>query len=202
MATNVEIRNFIKNVRIEHDNRIEATYAKKSDITAVLKFKGTVANFAALPANASVGDVYNVTAKGGTDENGVAVKAGDNVVKTATGWDNLGGTVDLSNYVQKDGNKVLSTNDFTDAYKNTIDGLVSTGGEANVIETVKVDGTALTPDANKAVNIDLSGKVDKVSGKQLSTNDFTDAYKNTVDGLSSALNTAFTNDDLTYIFAD
>ena len=73
-----------------------SAYAKKTDISGVYKLKGTVANFAALPANAEVGDVYNVTAAGGTDENGVAIKASDNVVKTATGWDNLGGTVDLS----------------------------------------------------------------------------------------------------------
>ena len=98
-------------------------YAKKSDVTAIVRVKGTVANFAALPANAEVGDMYHITAAGGTDENGVAIKAGDNVVKTATGWDNFGGTIDLSNYVQKDGTKVLSTNDFTDAYKQKIDDL-------------------------------------------------------------------------------
>ena len=60
----------------------------------------------------------------------------------------------------------------------------SGGGEANVIETVKVNGTALVPDANKAVNVtvptqtsqllndsgfltshqDISGKADRVSG--------------------------------------
>ena len=34
---------------------------------------------------------------------------------------------------------------------------VADGAEVNVIETIKVDGTALTP-ASKAVNIDLSGK--------------------------------------------
>ena len=98
-------------------------YAKKSDVTASVRVKGTVASFAALPANAEVGDMYHITAAGGTDENGVAIKAGDNVVKTETGWDNFGGTIDLSNYVQKDGTKVLSTNDFTDAYKQKIDDL-------------------------------------------------------------------------------
>ena len=98
-------------------------YAKKSDVAASVRVKGTVANFAALPANAEVGDMYHITAAGGNDENGVAIKAGDNVVKTATGWDNFGGTIDLSNYVQKDGTKVLSTNDFTDAYKQKIDDL-------------------------------------------------------------------------------
>lgn len=37
--------------------------------------------------------------------------------------------------------------------KNTVDGIVSTGAQANVIEGVKVNGTALTPDASKDVNI-------------------------------------------------
>lgn len=35
-------------------------------------------------------------------------------------------------------------------------GNITVGGDTNVIETVKVNNTALTPDANKAVNIDLS----------------------------------------------
>ena len=152
-------------------------YALKSDIASGLRVKGSVANFAALPADATVGDMYNVTAAGGTDENGVAIKAGDNVVKTETGWDNFGGTVDLSNYVQKDGAKQLSTEDFTTAYKTKLEG-IEADADVNIIESVKVDGTALTVDANKAVNIDLTGKVDKVTGKGLSTNDYTTAEKN------------------------
>lgn len=157
-------------------------YALKSDIASGLRVKGSVANFAALPSNATVGDMYNITAAGGTDENGVAIKAGDNVVKTETGWDNFGGTVDLSDYVQKDGAKVLSTNDFTNAYKTKLEG-IEADADVNIIESVKVDGTALTVDANKAVNIDLSGKVDKVSGKGLSTEDFTTAEKTKLGGV-------------------
>lgn len=46
------------------------------------------------------------------------------------------------------------------------------GGEANVIETVKVNGTALTPDSNKAVNVTVPTKVsdltdDTISGSYL-----------------------------------
>lgn len=159
-------------------------YALKSDIASGLRVKGSVANFAALPSNATVGDMYNVTAAGGTDENGVAIKAGDNVVKTATGWDNFGGTVDLSNYVQKDGAKVLSTEDFTTAYKTKLDG-IEADADVNIIESVKVDGTALTVDANKAVNIDLSGKVDKITGKGLSTEDYTTAEKTKLSGVET-----------------
>ena len=46
--------------------------------------------------------------------------------------------------------------------KSKLDG-VATGAQVNVIETIKVNGTALTP-SSKAVNIDISGKIDKVTG--------------------------------------
>ena len=53
-----------------------------------------------------------------------------------------------------------------------VDDIVSTGGEPNVIETVKVNGSALTPDANKAVDVKVeestnNGKV-KVNGSDIS----------------------------------
>lgn len=52
--------------------------------------------------------------------------------------------------------------------KSTVDNIVSTGGQANVIEGVKVNGTALTPDASKDVNIpaatDKAYGVVKVAG--------------------------------------
>jgi hypothetical protein len=63
---------------------------------------------------------------------------------------------------------------------------IDDGAEANVIETVKVDGTALTV-TDKAVDINLAtplaGKVDKVTGKGLSTEDFTTAYMTKLDAL-------------------
>ena len=74
-------------------------------------YKGSYDTFAALIADVtepSVGDVYNIKTAGGTDDQGVAIKAGDNVVcKTAkieteaAKWDVLSGTVDLSAYYNK-----------------------------------------------------------------------------------------------------
>lgn len=70
----------------------------------------------------------------------------------------------LNTKVDKETGKGLSTNDLTNELKQIydetvtkVDQIIAEGGEPNVIETVKVNGTALTPDAEKAVNIDLSG---------------------------------------------
>ena len=38
------------------------------------------------------------------------------------------------------------------------------------------------------IDTKLAGKVDKVSGKGLSTNDFTNAYKNKLDGIEEGAN--------------
>ena len=49
--------------------------------------------------------------------------------------------------------KITTAEADIDALEKTVEGIVSTGGQANVIETVKVNGTALTPDSKKAVDV-------------------------------------------------
>lgn len=56
--------------------------------------------------------------------------------------------------------KGLSTNDFTDAYKESIDNLAGSGGYFNPIQKIKVNGVEL-PIEDTSVNIDLSGYVDE-----------------------------------------
>ena len=60
-------------------------YAKKSDISSVYRYKGSVANAAALPTSGqAVGDTYNIesaSSYGG---------AGMNVAWNGTAWDPLG----------------------------------------------------------------------------------------------------------------
>lgn len=55
--------------------------------------------------------------------------------------------------------------------QSEIDGIVAEGGEPNTIETVKVNGSALTPDASKAVNITITEGTDngtiKVNGSNI-----------------------------------
>ena len=79
-----------------------SNFATKADVASVYKYKGSVQNYAALPTDTSlisVGDVYNVEQAGGTDVKGTAIKAGDNVAWTGSGWDVLAGTIDLSAYL-------------------------------------------------------------------------------------------------------
>ena len=74
---------------------------------------------------------------------------------------NDGLLVDISGKVDKVNGKQLSSEDFTSAEKTKLGG-ISSGAQVNVIESISVDNVALSPN-NKAVNIDLSGKVDKVN---------------------------------------
>lgn len=77
---------------------LDTTYAKKADISSIYRYKGTVENYVALPSSdQQVGDAYNVTAA----DSAHGIKAGDNVVWNGTAWDNLSGTVDLTNYALK-----------------------------------------------------------------------------------------------------
>lgn len=140
-------------------------------------------------------DVYfsNVQMKDGTIVN----------VKDVTAREGLEGKVD------KETGKGLSQNDFTDALLTKLNGIqagaeVNVQADWNVTDTssdayiknkptippgVTVDSalssTSTNPVQNKVINTALSGKVDKVTGKGLSTNDFTTAEKNKLAGIAT-----------------
>lgn len=126
-------------------------YAKKSDISAVYKYKGTKTNFSELTTSGNtIGDVWNITNADKTNH----IKAGDNVAWDGSKWDNLSGTVDLSDYLKKGGSQTTtSTADggsnvytFTDGstitVKNGSKG--STGAAATWFSGSVVTGTSTT----------------------------------------------------------
>ena len=114
----------------------------------------------------------------------------------------------LEDKVDKVEGKGLSTNDFTDALKDKLDG-IENGAQVNTITGVKgsaeadyrtgnveitkaniglgdVDNTAdVDKPVSTAVQAALNNKVDKETGKGLSTNDFTDALKTKLDGIET-----------------
>ena len=77
-----------------------SNYALKTDISNVYKYVGSVNTVSELPTNlteADAGIVYNIVDASTSVD--LSVSAGDNVAWTGTTWDKLGGSLDLSNYV-------------------------------------------------------------------------------------------------------
>ena len=97
---------------------------------------------------------------------------------------------ELEGKVDKVTGKGLSTEDYTTAEKTKLAG-IATGAEVNVIETVKVNGTALTP-SNKAVDVSVPTKTSDLSNDSgfidKDVNNLTNYYdKNAVDTKISAV---------------
>lgn len=91
----------------------------------------------------------------------------------------------FSNKVDKVSGKGLSANDFTTAYKDKLDG-ISAGATAITVDSA-LSSSSTNPVQNKVINTALGNKVDKISGKGLSTEDFTTAYKEKLDGIDEEL---------------
>lgn len=184
------------------------TYATKSQVSALssaLVYRGTVDAKYALPTkNVKVGDVYVVAAAGTfagqTCEPGdmiIAQTASDAEGTPAPTWTvvqtNINGavtaadTLGASKLIVGGGNKTIHAAGGTGFVKIT-DGVVS-ADNSTYLTTTNASSTYATKTA-------LNGKVDKVTGKGLSTNDFTTAYKTKLDdlGLSgNSFNDASTN---------
>ena len=121
------------------------TYAKKSDITNIYKFKGTKTNYADLPTtNRVTGDVWNIT--NANAEHGI--KAGDNVAWNGTAWDNLSGTVDLSAY---------ATTTTTDAMSADIKKLMDKAFPFTV--NVSIDKTLAKKGTSQPVKVTITPKI-------------------------------------------
>ena len=93
---------------------------------------------------------------------GFTDKQGTITSVTLNGTTTSSGGVDLGYLVVQEGGKGLSSNDYTALEKNKLGG-IDTGAQVNTIETVKVNGTALIPDANKAVDVQVPTTVAELS---------------------------------------
>jgi hypothetical protein len=82
---------------VTEDKLQEAIAEVTTDVTRVFTYKGSIDNYSELPADAAIGDVYNVI--NADADNGI--NPGDNVVWTGDSWDKLAGSIDLSNYATK-----------------------------------------------------------------------------------------------------
>lgn len=87
-----------------------------------------------------------------------------------------------SNYVS-DANYVHTDSNYTAAEKTKLSGIAE-GANKTTVDTA-LSSTSTNPVQNKAINTALGNKVDKVSGKGLSTNDYTTDEKNKLSGIEA-----------------
>lgn len=89
----------------------------------------------------------------------------------------------LSEKVDKEAGKGLSTNDYTTAEKDKLGG-IQEGANKTIVDT-SLSSSSTNPVQNKIIKAELDTKVDKESGKGLSTNDYTTPEKNKLGGIES-----------------
>lgn len=95
--------------------------------------------------------------------------------------------IDAANHTH-DNKSVLdnTTASFTTGLLAKLNGIAE-GANKTVVDSA-LSSTSTNPVQNKVINTALGNKVDKVTGKALSTNDFTDAYKTKLDGIAEGAN--------------
>ena len=97
---------------------------------------------------------------------------------------------EFDKYVKKDGSKVLSTNDFTNQYKNKVDELAQEDFDdyfkkENIKQSISIVWETNKIPSERAIRNTLNNYVRKDGNKVLSTNDFTDEYKDKVDNIQA-----------------
>ena len=112
-------------------------------------------------------------------------------------------TYNESIFVKKVTGKGLSTNDYSTAEQTKLAGIAA-GAEANVIDSITVNNTAISPDANKNVNIDMSpyyikpanteSIIYKYKGSVLNYDDWSNQYSNAFDNYMDATDAGNTAD--------
>ena len=151
-------------------NSAELAQQIKDSLGSVYVYKGSVNSYSDLPDNATTGDVYNV------------VSNGKNYAWTGSEWDDLGGTVDLSEY-QK-----TADADSKYATKASLNSLQGSKQDISNLSQTLDDSTTKYP-SNKAVKTAIDAKDSLPSqagnnGKFLTTNGTNPSWQN-VDALPS-----------------
>ena len=160
------------------------------------KVKGSVENISDIPLiDIQQGDVYNILNSFYIDNK--KYPEGTNVVWTGTQFDPLGGTVDFKDYstteqieeivttLENNVNNSLDNLNSIKSDKTYVNSQLATKADITYVDnkvspkadTIYVDNKVSLKADKTYVDTQLATKVDKVSGKGLSSNDFSDRYK-------------------------
>ena len=182
------------------ETKVANTYTKAEvdkKVSAVMRYKGSKDTYAELPTEGNiVGDVWNIA--NADAEHGI--KAGDNVAWNETGWDVLGGVVDLSGYATKtdlndkvdkvEGSRLITStegeklaNIEAGAQVNKIESVAT--GELAISEEKELSVVAIAQNKITGLADALAKKVDAEEGKGLSSNDYTADEKTKLEGIEA-----------------
>ena len=149
-----------------------SSYARKSDITAAVKWKGTKSKVSELPTSGrNIGDMWHVEEKSAE------------YIFNGSGWEEVGSIVDLSAY-------------YTSSQIDSILKNYYTGAEGDAKFAPLSGYNALTNTVSE-LSTTVDDKVSKIAGKDLSTNDFTDAYKTKLDNIQDEANKVIVDSTVT-----
>ena len=180
-----------------------SSYAKTSDITSVLQFRGTVDYVKELPTeNVKEGDVYHVRYSGSEGTSGLNAE----YVRIGSRWELLGPVVDLSVYYTKtEADSKISTavtnakTEITSAYQ-AADTDLQTALQGNIDALYKVDGESVTGViATRISDVESTATaneeaINTLNGDENTTGSVAKAIKDKIDALDSSSSMASDTD--------
>jgi len=172
-----------------------------NELSTVYTYQGSVATYADLPANAEVGDVYNVVAANGNPGEAGYTPAGTNyawVGESSEGagdghWDALGGVVDLSNYTTTATTSALSgrVSDLESASSDLSGDLKELSGAVETLSGKVVSDYATSADTVAAIQ---NAKDEAVTSAYTASMGYTDEQIAALSGIASSYtNTEISN---------
>lgn len=110
-----------------------------------------------------------INASGEVSAEDAVARADIEAIKDGTTIDSFGDVeTELDNKVDKETGKGLSANDYTTEEKEKLSGVAS-GAEVNKINSIKVNGTTVSPDSNKIIRLTIPTKASDISALPDST---------------------------------
>ena len=201
LATKNELNEINADLATRVTQRDLVNFVTSSDLAEVSRTIATKANAAALDDYERKSDLQTKLATK-ADNSALSRYALKTEVPAAVDTSTFATKTELSGYVQKEEGKVLSSNDYTNAHKAAVDGIVGKtflSAEANVneynlhgyritnlISPVKAEHAANREYVDARINDLSSTYVLRESGKGLSENDFTAALKSKLETINTA----------------
>lgn len=155
----IEISELTETLQVDNDSVFPVVYQGATRKIKFSSFKQMLNYFTAVSYNKTTG-VFTFTKVDGTSAtltSDLQLSFKDVSFDSSTGIITFTKQSGETKTLDCNGKRFITANEIT-----KLSG-IEAGAQVNVIETVKVNGEALTPDANKAVDIDLSNRDEEIS---------------------------------------